>query len=561
MRKIFKVPDHWRSTEWQNEQYLKNTAQAKMYTTSKHPTSGSMSRDFLPQTPIEDYEEPALHDYSLKKKIGASVLAMTTLIAPSGSHTAMAHNQPIEPRGDTTSQFEVCYDRIDVSPATQETHTFIISDAHNDALSEEGKQIVLSEFENSPALHSLRHYTHTLPEESTITKVEVHGTASDDNRSNVEAGIGRGDEINQRTATSYAGIATQAIKKLLGSRASEVEFHQSAEEKILTADERYLFDTVRQKTGLNTNADLLTAYNEVKSSLGEQHQQTLDQIISQHRGVEVTVHTQIPEQSTVTTACESAAMLHQITPAVAELADSPRTPHATPAAILPTWSRVTRQMTRSKKNTAPSRTHAFGKRMKWRAGVAIDNLKYDWSEFQDNLQFIGRGIANAGREMSGEATSYLGDTYKRWATNDPERRAAQYDTTYYPTSYTHSTPLTRREQVLHSLRNMATAVKDQADHFQDTAPDKLVRLTHRPSDFLYNTKQSIEGNLQQFRRKQSKLNQFAKIPTDDLGTLGPNEFYAVHRVFPSEYSEAMREKGTSLRLRRALISRLKKPRR
>lgn len=472
---------------------------------TRHTTS---PHDLPPEVPVADYEEPTLKRHSVRKKLGASVLAAATLFTPSAQY-GTAHEQ--SPRTETdTSSSEVCHDNTTTIPAINNSETFVLTDAYNDPLSETGERTTLAQFEQSSTLQDIQEYVQSYSEVANITTIEVNGTASDDNRSNVEAGIGQADEINQRTATSYANIATRAIKKMLGG-VHEAQFSQSAEERLLSIEQQHLFEATRQNTGMPSSADLLTAYNDATSTLDEESRRTLDSLIGQHRGVEITVHTATPEQTIVTTECEPTTGLPVITPTITEQPGTPLPPYD-PMAILPTWSRVTRQasLTNKKASHVPHRK-TFVDRVKWHAETASDNLKYDWHEFKDTMTFVGHGIASTSRNMSSEITGSLRDTYTTRTANEASRQRKLHTSDYHPANH-QPAPKTRRERLL----------------------------------------QPISGQLEELLIRQQKLNRIAQIPTSDLDRLDPQSFHDKHGVFRDECHE-VRGKYRSLPLRRMAL--------
>lgn len=543
-----KVPEHWRSTDAQVARYLGSTGQAQMFKEQARTKRKSRPDGYLPAEPVESYEEANTRSSSLKKKLGAGVLAALTFAVPSSQYATESHHQPARAISiDMDDKFlEHCYDVTTSVPASNEVRTFVISDAHNDSLSETGRLTTSHEFDSSAAMLDLREYVRDMPTGATITEVQVHGMASDDNRSNVEAGIGRADEINQRTAASYASIATTAIKKLLGTRSDAVTFTQSAEEKLFTEEEKQAFEEARQEAAVATNADLLTAYNDVQSALDEQSRATLDTMISQHRGVEITLHSATPEQTIIETSCVPITQIASSSPAEGGQAGA-GTAWAGPVAVLPTLSRP--RPAPVEKTEGP-RVSTFKDRLKWRAGAFVDTIKRDGETFVEDIQLLAGGVANAGRAGANDVTNLVSTQYKKWVSNEPGKLAAADERRYSSTSYTPRTPQTRTEQLIRPVAEATGNFKEQVSHVGTVAPEGLKRFLRHQRAQLGETRQSARRTIHDVRMKQVTLNRLAQIPAEDARLL-PNEFYQRHGVFRDEYIEK-RPTGASRVLRKAL---------
>lgn len=541
MRNFLKVPEHWLSTEEQTKRYLQSTAQAKMFDARKQATRNTHQSELIPEQPVEDYEASDQRRHSLRKKIGAGILSVATLVAPSGQYATSLYDRPVE--HDAISLSEIVSETVIVTPETNDTKSLIISGAYNDPLSEEGQQTTRTEFENSAAFSDIQQYIQTLPEETKISAVEIHGTASDDNRSNIEAGIGRADEINQATARSYASIATNAIKKLLGNRGQETQFQQSAEEKMFSAEEQRALDAVRQDAGLATNNDLMTAYNDVTLALDGQSREVLDTLISERRGVEITLRTTTPAQTIVETSAAPATeetLYNQPTPNSASL-------FAGQLATLPAWSRI-RKISGTPKKQADEDPYkkSLGERVKWHAAVAADELRDNWWDSKEDMRIIGNGLLRTSRQMLAEASGLVSDTYKTRVLQDPATQTKKHSTEYYGPAHTGY------------VQDATSTLKTQFEYVKTTTPDKIHRLKRRSSDLLHDFRESTRNSLDNARKRQADLNRFAKIPPSDLQSRDVNDFHAKHGVFAGEYHDVLHAKGTSLRARRLLLTFLKK---
>lgn len=330
-----RIPDHWRSTQWQTEQYLRSTQQAKQFRerqSRRRRTVADRADDYLPSEPLEVVESLSDSHVSYRKKIAATVLALGVVVAPSAQfaeagadHNAAGETAESLPEGDD------CYVLSESSPQQQAVETFTYSNAGNDVLSKHAQAQVAAEFRESHTFNAIEEHLATIPQNATIS-IAINGIASDDNRQNFNAGIGEKDEINTASARAYAALATDAIKNVLNQQSLSATVAQTAQERILSQEQQYRLTAVQQAAELSTPGDLLTAYNTASTLLSEQQRQVVDQLIGENRGVEVTVSTLIPEIHTEHLYCSRGSEALDGENAL-ESFDQPQV-------ILPTWSRV-----------------------------------------------------------------------------------------------------------------------------------------------------------------------------------------------------------------------------
>lgn len=392
MRKFFKIPDHLRSVEWQNEHYLRSTAQARMFDgtqASKQQKEQEAYIDLLSSEPVDNKAEATSRRGSLRKKLAMGALAAATVLAPTGQYAmADAPRQAEQAMATPTEADEIeCYQSHLTIPAEKTTRTFTIYHAPNDALTVSGKRQVEAEFGQSEALNAARDYLDSL-DAKTELQVQVHGVASDDNRQNMNAGIGEKDTINEQTAQSYAAIATNALKKLFTGDKSAPLVSQSIEERILAADEQRQLEEIQTTSNLSSTEELITAYNQIDAALSVENYAAMDELIGKNRGVEITVLAATPEMVQERTVCVSNAA--SATPLTGQFSQ-----YGDPKATLPGWSRV-----KPVKNqqSDPYGQLPLGLRLKLHANAMKTGLMHDVATFKEDMQFIGRGIATAAAE-------------------------------------------------------------------------------------------------------------------------------------------------------------------
>lgn len=330
-----RIPDHWRSTQWQTEQYLRSTQQAQQFRerqSRRRRAVADRADDHLPSEPLEVVESLSDHHVSSRKKIAATVLALSVVVAPSAQFAEVNadHNAAGE-TAESVSQGDDCYVLSESSPQQQAVETFTYSNAGNDVLSKPAQVQVAAEFRESQTFNAIEEHLATIPQNATIS-IAINGIASDDNRQNFNAGIGEKDEINTASARAYAALATEAIKSVLNQQSLLATVAQTAQERILSQEQQRRLTAVQQAAELSTPGDLLTAYNTASTLLSGEQRQVVDHLIGENRGVEVTISSLIPETITEHFYCSSGS----------EIVDGMNMPgpFVQPQVILPTWLRV-----------------------------------------------------------------------------------------------------------------------------------------------------------------------------------------------------------------------------
>lgn len=532
------IPDHWRSTEWQNANYLRHTAQADMFKQSQARKQSEAQEEFntlLPVDPVNENDVASMQYYSLRKKFAAGALAAATLLASGGQYAAAQYNQPSQPETTTsTIKGEECYSSFVTTSEQTTIETFTIVDAGNDALTDVGKSQIQAEFEQSLALDAVKTHIDELDPDADVL-IEVTGMASDENRQNVNAGIGEKDEINDKTARSYAAIATGALKKLFTNKNAAPTFTQSAEEKILSPEQQQRLDEIQTDAASPSKVDLMTAYNEVNSALSNEHRQAMDELIGANRGVEITVTSTTPETITENTVCLSDYMT-----AAAPQAAEP-VMYGDPKATLPEWSRVTKKYQLPKK---PKRQNKYEQpsvsaRLKRGANAIKQGLARDAATFTQDAAYIGSGIKNGVADMRSEAGSSIKKHYDTWVRNKPEN---DFD----DEGYFEQPPTTRRERVLRPVKN---TVEHAVDQIQATKAHKRNKAQLKQAYHAHNKRnhtplrQRISENMNDRVQTATK---FAAIPVADVQNLSRGEFYAKHKEFPEDARAAHRRVSTRL---------------
>ena len=475
-------------------------------------------------------------------------------MAPSGQYANALDHQPVTSGDKNTSISEVCYSTTDHVAAVEGTKTFTITGAHNDALSEEGIRATEAEFDKSSTLKDIKRYVGGLKAETAITQIDVHGTASDDNRANVNAGIGEQDEINQRTARSYTSIATTALKKLFSGKKAPT-FTQSAEEKILNVAEQQKLDEVQEKAGYSAKTDLLSVYNDIESVLDSSDRAVIDEVLGKHRGVEITVHTNTPEHTLVETHCTPIAPEMPTNDASDERQPAPVTLYGDPQAILPQWSRVTKNFSLppQEKKQELYGLPTFKQRTLRRVAAIGQSLKHDWSVVKEDAQFIKGGLTDIAGMIKIDSSHYAGNIYKTWVLNEPARLEAQHE---YG-SYSRPAPKTRRERVLRPLNDTASVIKEEFQNIRQSAPKKTKRFIRRTNEKFHNVVPSIHEVADGVKSRQAEANRMAAIPSADLRKLSRVEFVDKHGVFPEDFHRAQHTTKT-MPLRRFIQKRIKR---
>jgi hypothetical protein len=533
------IPDHLRSTQTQIDRYLADTAQAKMFREGQANKRLEMQqefRSFLPSESVSEYKTDPVQYYSLRKKFAAGALAAVTLLASGGQYAAAQHNRPSQSEAaSSTIEENECYSSFIVKNEQTTTETFTIIDAGNDALTDVGKSKIQAEFEQSSAFEAAKESIDKLDTGADVS-VDVAGMASDDNRQNINAGIGEKDEVNDRTARSYAAIATDALKKLFTSKDIAPTFTQSAEEQVLSAEQQQQLHKIQADEQSYSMADLLTAYNDVNSALSTDSRFAMNELIGQNRGVEITITATTPETVTENTVCLNDYMI----PALSQVADPVM--YGDPKVILPEWSRVSKKFQLPKKSKRQNTYEhpSLSTRLRRRANAIKQGLAQDVALFTEDAVYVGTGVKDSIADMGSEVGSSIRKHYDTWVRNKPEG-----ETNYYG-GYFEQPPTTRRERVLRPVKNTVEYAVEQVQVAQAQKRDKFqLKQSYRAHKKHNRTslRQRISENLNDRVQAASK---FAAIPAADVQNLSRGEFYTKHREFPEDVRAAQRRISTRL---------------